>query len=68
MNRVRLLLGSVMLAVILTGCSTSNTDVSDDASGTYDVITVDVNGKRVTCITWNDDREGGLSCDWANAK
>lgn len=25
-------------------------------------------GRTVTCVVWQEYREGGVSCDWANAK
>lgn len=57
----------VVTAVIVTACS-GNTEDSAGVSGEFSVTQVDVNGKRVTCITWADYKKGGLSCDWANAK
>lgn len=59
---------AAMGAVLTAGCSPSNTTDTEQVSGTFNVTQVDVNGKKVTCITWADTKKGGLSCDWANAK
>lgn len=58
----------VVTAAIVAACGSSNTAEDNDVPGYFNVTVVNVNGKKVTCITWDDDREGGLSCDWANAK
>lgn len=68
MNGFKAVFGAGLILVgMTTACSSGNTDV-DDAPGEYNVITVPVNGKQVTCITWSDYKKGGLACDWANAK
>lgn len=56
------------LLVLMAAACSGNTTESAGVSGDFNVTSVTVNGKQVTCITWADYKKGGLSCDWANAK
>lgn len=52
----------IILVVVLTGCAPGGD--SGPETG-FTVQTVDVDGRQVTCIVWNDARYvGGISCDW----
>lgn len=68
MTRATLLLFAV-LAMAGCGNNPSDPDTSPGGSytspgGSYGVTTVDVHGRNVTCVTWNNGYGGGISCDW----
>lgn len=71
MNKRIAVIGLAVIGLALGGtlaaCG-SNAEATVDVPGMFNVTQVDVNGKKVTCVTWADYKKGGLSCDWANAK
>jgi hypothetical protein len=55
---------TLALIGLATACGGPTVDESTQISGTFQVTQVDVEGKKVTCVTWADYRKGGLSCNW----
>jgi len=52
----------ILIAVLaLAGCGETE---PGSVGGTTEVIRVDVDGRKVTCIVWDGHNAGGVSCDW----
>lgn len=54
-------IGALCLIVISLANSTE-ANAQDNGDPNIHVVHVDVDGRQVTCVTW--DYAGGLSCDW----
>ncbi len=69
MRRTRLalwLLGLIIAAATLTGCSTSsNAGYSDEG---FSVQVVQTPTGAVTCVVYDGYDGDSISCDWANAR
>lgn len=57
---------ALVLAVLaLTACSNDPSAPNTEPEGRFTVVTVDVNGRDVPCVTWKNGYAGGLDCDWS---
>jgi hypothetical protein len=68
-NRLKWAAVTAGLTLSLIGLSTacSGPEAANEpapTSGTFQVTQVEVEGKKVTCVTWADYKKGGLSCNW----
>lgn len=73
MNRnIRAALALVAAVLLLGGCSPipHNDPAKPDPNpgGWFGVVTVNVNGRQVPCVTWKNGNAGGISCDWSAAR
>lgn len=63
-TRLAAVLSVALLATTLAGCSNDPSKPSGDATGTFRVVTVNVDGRDIRCVTWKDGHGGGISCNW----
>lgn len=60
---------AVLVLVALAGCSSSVEAKETDTDDSARVIRVESpDGRTVFCVLWDGSREGGLDCDWLNAR
>lgn len=63
---------AVGLIVGLAGCTqatpTGGGEVTQNSKYIYENRVTLADGTQVTCLALVGNRQGGLSCDWANAK
>lgn len=65
MNRKLTAIALTAITILaLTGCTESG---AGETEGVYEVIHVDVDGRKVPCVVWDGYKAGGITCDW-NAK
>lgn len=70
---VSVVLVGTILALVFAGCSASggSGDRPVQNNSVYDLteksITIS-DGRRITCIVFEDGDAGGISCDWAGAE
>lgn len=48
----------------LAACGNDPKEPNGKPSGTFGVVTVNVDGRDVRCVTWKNGYAGGLDCDW----
>ena len=64
-------LASLVAVAALAGCSGTPdpepVTAPSKIDGASDIVHIDVDGRKVTCIVWQAYRAGGISCDWAGA-
>lgn len=64
-TRITAIAASAALALgTLAGCGNDPDKPSGKPSGKFGVVTVNVDGRDVRCVTWKDGYGGGLDCDW----
>jgi hypothetical protein len=72
MKRLTITATAVLLALGLTACASpfeSSSPSTQSSSRDITVQTVDTpDGRAVTCILWDGGYNGGISCDWDEAR
>ena len=65
----RIIPALAIVALILTGCDTGDKRVyNEDATKLHEEHVKLKDGSEITCIKYSSYNQGGLSCDWNNAK
>ena len=54
----------IVLAALLTLTACSGPTVEGETSGSYEVITVQYNGRVIPCVVWDGYNSGGIDCNW----
>jgi hypothetical protein len=55
----------VAVATLFTLAACGNTPSNPEGPrGAFRTAVVDVDGRKIPCITWKDGYAGGISCDW----
>lgn len=68
-NMKRLIPALAIMAVALTGCDSGATSVDTGEPTTlYERHITLEDGREVTCIIHSRSYQGGVSCDWDNAR
>ncbi len=55
---------SVAALLALAGCADPEPTTEGGTGGSWEVITVEVDGRKVPCVVWDGYRAGGITCDW----
>ena len=63
----RIIPALAIAGLLLTGCVSGNANTSDEGRLHEDSITLK-DGREITCVNYSSYNQGGLSCDWNNAK
>lgn len=59
---------AIIATLALTGCGTSEKNVSGTEKVTTSTVTLP-GGRTVTCVKYNSNNHvGGITCDWEGAK
>lgn len=75
MRRIAMVIAGLALSLSLVGCgiSSGGSPESDSEAGEqsqylYERTITLKDGRKVTCVVWSGGNQGGVSCDWGNAK
>lgn len=67
MRRLTVVTVSIASMVLVSGCSTNPNQENLDSNVEPYVVKLE-DGRTVTCVVFQAVQEGGISCDWANAR
>jgi hypothetical protein len=64
MTKTGMAAAAAVALLALTACGNDPKEPNGKPSGTFGVVTVNVDGRDVRCVTWKNGYAGGLDCDW----
>ena len=56
-----------IVGLLLTGCVSGNANTNNDVL-LHEVSITLKDGREITCVKYSAHNQGGLSCDWNDAK
>lgn len=59
-----LIAAATVTCATVVACGNNPKKPSSKPEGTFTVVTVNVDGRDVRCVTWKNGHGGGLECDW----